>query len=67
MKVKVVLRVLAFICVIVSVAMLPPFLLALYDGTNDRGAFALSMSAGLIFSAICAHRVGIACTTQQSF
>ncbi|MBQ7193471.1 MAG: TrkH family potassium uptake protein, partial [Synergistaceae bacterium] len=52
MKIKVVLRVLAFICVIVSVAMLPPFLLSLYDGTNDRGAFALSMSAGLIFSAI---------------
>ena len=52
MKIKVVLRVLAFICIIVSAAMLPSLLLSLYDGSIDAGAFAISMSAGLIFSAL---------------
>ena len=52
MKIKVVLRVLAFICLVVSCAMLPPLSLAIYDRSSDIVGFAMSISAGLIFSAL---------------
>ena len=52
MKIRVVLRVLAFICLVVSCAMLPPLMLALYDRSSDVYGFAVSISAGLIFSAL---------------
>ena len=52
MKIRVVLRVLAFICIVVSCAMLPPFALAIYDRSSDAVGFAVSISAGLIFSAL---------------
>lgn len=50
MKVKLVLRVLALVCVIVSLSMLPPFMIALYDGTGDALPFFVSMSTGIILS-----------------
>ena len=52
MKIKLVLRVLAFICLVVSGAMIFPFVLALWDGSNDAIAFAVSMCAGVAFSAL---------------
>lgn len=50
MKVGIVLRVLSFICAIVSLFMLPPLLLALLDGTGDAAAFALSLGVGILLS-----------------
>ncbi|MBQ2615993.1 MAG: TrkH family potassium uptake protein, partial [Synergistaceae bacterium] len=52
MKIRVVLRVLALICLVVSCAMLPPLMLALYDRSSDIAGFAVSVSAGLAFSAL---------------
>ena len=51
MKIKTVLRVLALICLVASCAMLPPLMLALYDRSSDVVGFAVSISAGVIFSA----------------
>ena len=50
MKVGIVLRVLSFICAIVSLFMLPPLLLALLDGRGDAAAFAVSLGAGILLS-----------------
>lgn len=50
MKIKLVLSVLAYICLVVSGAMLIPLILALYDGSNDTFAFTLSIAIGCIFS-----------------
>ena len=50
MKINIVLRVLAFVCLTVSCVMFLPLLLALYDGTYDVSAFTLSLLAGLSFS-----------------
>ena len=50
MKIKLVLRVLAFICLVVSGAMIFPLLLALYDGSKDVIAFTASILAGAVFS-----------------
>ena len=50
MKVGIVLRVLSFICAIVSLFMLPPLLLALLDGTGDAAAFAVSLGTGILLS-----------------
>lgn len=52
MKIKLVLRVLAFICLVVSGAMIFPLLLALYDGSKDVIAFTASILAGAVFSAL---------------
>ena len=52
MRIRLVLRVLAYICVVVSCAMILPLALSLYDGTGDALAFGLSLSAGLAFSAL---------------
>ena len=50
MKIKVVLRVLAFVCVIVSCVMIFPLMLAIYDGSKDVNAFTLSLIVGITFS-----------------
>ncbi len=50
MKIKHVLRVIAFICLVVSSAMLFPFCLALYDKSDDLFAFAISILTGVTFS-----------------
>ena len=47
MKIKTVSKVLSFICLVVSLAMLPPLCLALYDGSHDEIAFAASIIAGI--------------------
>ena len=52
MKIRIVLRVLAFICLVISCAMIPPLSLAIYDRSSDAVAFTVSISAGLIFSAL---------------
>ena len=51
MKFKSVCRVLSFISFVVSLAMLPPFCIALIDGSYDAQAFAYSIMAG-IFTAV---------------
>lgn len=50
MKIRAVLRVLAFICMIVSCAMILPLMIALYDGSSDACAFGASLLCGVIFS-----------------
>ena len=46
MKIKTVSGVIALICLVVSCAMIPSLLIALYDGSKDSSAFALSMFTG---------------------
>ncbi|MBQ7561305.1 MAG: TrkH family potassium uptake protein [Synergistaceae bacterium] len=48
MKTKTVAGVIALICLVVSFAMIPSLLIALYDDSKDSGAFALSMFTGII-------------------
>ena len=50
MKVGIVLRVLSFVCLVVSLFMLLPLGLAFLDGAPDRGAFAVSLACGLLVS-----------------
>ncbi len=50
MHVKTVLRVLAYICLVVSVVMMFPLMIALYDGSNDGHAFAVSLFLGVMLS-----------------
>ena len=52
MKIRVVLRVLAFICLVVSGAMIFPLCLALYDGSCDVLAFTLSLLSGIALSSL---------------
>lgn len=52
MRIGIVLRVLALISLIVSLFMLFPLLLTLYDGTSDRHAFLVSFAVGLLVSLI---------------
>lgn len=56
MKIRVVLRVLAFVCLVVSVAMIFPLCLALYDGSYDVLAFTLSLLAGVALSSVILWR-----------
>ena len=51
MRIGIVLRVLALISLIVTLFMLFPLLLAVYDGTGDRPALIASFAAGLLTSA----------------
>ncbi|MCR5346505.1 MAG: TrkH family potassium uptake protein [Fretibacterium sp.] len=50
MKIGIVLRVLSLISLIVSLFMLVPLALALWDGTPDARAFAISLICGLLVS-----------------
>ena len=50
MKIKTVAAVLSLICLVVSCAMIPPLVIAIYDGSHDITAFALSMLAGFAVS-----------------
>ena len=50
MKIKTVFRVLSLICLVVSVAMIFPFCIALYDCSHDAGAFGISIFAGIFTS-----------------
>lgn len=52
MKFKTVFRVLALICLVVSFAMIPSTLIALYDRTKDAWAFLLSILTGIFTSVI---------------
>lgn len=52
MKIKTVFRVLSLICLVVSFAMIPSLVIALYDQTRDASAFAISMLAGAGLSAL---------------
>ena len=52
MKIKVVSRVLSFICLVVSFAMFPALFISLYDRTPDASAFAISIFAGVFSSVI---------------
>ena len=54
MKIRTVFRVMSLICLVVSFAMLPSLCIALYDGTRDTSAFALSMIAGIFMSVVFA-------------
>ena len=54
MKIKTVFRVMSLICLVVSFAMLPSLCIAIYDGTKDISAFALSMIAGIFMSVVFA-------------
>ena len=51
MDINFTLKVLALISLVVCGGMLPPLVISLADGTNDALPFALSISAGVIFSA----------------
>ena len=48
MKIKTVSGVIALICLVVSCAMIPSLLIALYDKSTDASAFALSILTGLM-------------------
>ena len=50
MKIGVVLRVLSFVCLVVSLFMLLPLALAAFDGTEDFSAFTISLVCGLLVS-----------------
>ena len=50
MKIGIVLRVLSLISLIVSLFMFLPLGLALWDGTPDARAFAVSLACGLLIS-----------------
>ena len=52
MKVKPVLRSLAYVCLTVSCMMVLPLLTAIYDGTHDADDFALSFFVGITFSTV---------------
>ena len=52
MKIKAVFKVLSFISLIVALAMLPPFFLALFDGSYDAQAFAYSIMASVLMGSI---------------
>ena len=56
MKVKLVFRVLGFICLVVSCAMIIPLSLALWDGSSDVKAFTVSISSGVLLSLIVINR-----------
>ena len=52
MKIKTVSKVLSFICFVVSIAMLPPLIIAIYDGSNDATAFMLSIMSGIFLGVL---------------
>ena len=52
MRIKAVLKVLSFISFIVALAMMPPYFLALFDGTYDANAFAYSIIASVTMGAV---------------
>jgi len=52
MKIKAVLKVLSFISFIVSLAMMPPYFLALFDGSYDANAFGYSIMASVFTGAV---------------
>ncbi|MBQ9418933.1 MAG: TrkH family potassium uptake protein, partial [Synergistaceae bacterium] len=52
MKITTVSRVLSFICFVVSIAMMPPLFLALYDGSHDETAFAVSIMIGIFVGVV---------------
>ena len=58
MKIKTVLRVLAFICLIVSGVMIFPLAIALYDGSYDIAAFTGALISGVTFSVITLFLTG---------
>ena len=50
MKIKIVMRVLSLICLVVSFAMIPSFLISLYDKSSDLKAFGFSIISGITVS-----------------
>jgi len=52
MKIKAVLKVLSFISFIVALAMMPPYFLAIFDGSYDANAFAYSIIASITMGAV---------------
>ena len=52
MKIRLVLRVLAVICGVVSCSMLMPLALSVYDGSDDAWAFLFSILSGLILAVV---------------
>ena len=50
MKIKNVIKVLSFISIVVSLAMLPPLFLAVYDSSNEAWAFTVSIMTGVLVS-----------------
>ncbi|MBQ4430990.1 MAG: TrkH family potassium uptake protein, partial [Synergistaceae bacterium] len=52
MKIKLVLRVLAYICLVTSAMMIFPLTLSAYDRSDDLLAFTLSITIGCAFSAM---------------
>ncbi len=52
MRIKAVLKVLSFISFIVALAMMPPYFLALFDGSYDANAFAYSIIASITMGAV---------------
>lgn len=58
MKFKTVASVLSLICLVVSFAMIPPLLIALYDRTHDASAFGISMLAGIFMSILLSWYAG---------
>lgn len=58
MKIKSVCKVLSFISFVVSLSMIPPFVIALIDGSYDSHAFAYSIMAGLFTGAILSFSSG---------
>ena len=58
MKIKTVLKVLSFICFVVSLMMIPPFCLAVYDFSEDAYAFAFSILISIFVSVVFSFIAG---------